>query len=84
MKRPIWMLALRLGAKNALLQEQNRNLTRDLALAYGAVRKITDERDQARRDVDLLCLMAHDRRVAAEFVQSSHNLKRLPETEAGG
>lgn len=79
MRRPFMLIALRLADRNWRLQRENTRLTRNLGLAMATVRKRTDERDQARRDVEMLCLMTKDPAVAAEFVAWEHDIDQMRE-----
>lgn len=74
-------VCLQQASRIARLTQANRRLVVELAKVRVAHRKAVKERDEARRDADLLALMARDRRVALEFVRTRHDVINLDTAE---
>lgn len=68
MRAPFFMTALRLAADNNSLRRELRRVEQDAA-------RTRVERDQARRDCELVALMAKDRKMALEFLRDQHRIQ---------
>ena len=60
--------------RQELSEQRQRNVSLEVRLGM-ALR----ERDQYRRDIDVVALMAKDRAVALGFVRDQHAITQLPE-----
>lgn len=83
MKHPtpiVWLLVRATRTIRTLRQElaEQRRRNLDLEALLGIARR---EREQARRDADLVALMSRDPKVALEFLRDHHRIAELPERE---
>lgn len=76
MRRPFFVIALRLLAENTRLRHRNKRLLSALILANDTAEKANALAAQARRDADLLALMAKDREQALAFLRDAHRIDR--------
>lgn len=81
MKHPIWAKALRLADENGRLRLANARLIRKERKQTETIRRLTDERDQARRDGLLLMSMARDQETALGFLETAHWTDTQPEVK---
>ena len=79
MKGPLLRLALRL--QRDLTEQRRVNQRQAVAYARVLVRcdVLSRELEATRRDVELLALMAPDRRTALGFVRDQHTIEKLGE-----
>lgn len=76
---PVWRLAARLSHTNRALRREVAELRQQNLILTVKVGAVERERDQFRRDVEMLALMARDRRVALAFVADAHRIAGLGE-----
>ncbi len=74
-----WRLALWQARTNRALRREVADLRQQNLILTVKVGAVERERDQFRRDVELLALMARDRRTALEFIASAHRIDALQE-----
>lgn len=83
MTGPVLRWALSLRRQLTITRAANTTLRLAVARKEHTISVLSQQLEQTRRDVELLALMAPDRKAALAFVRDAHTIERLEQADGG-